>query len=102
MCFNSSIVVQFRTLCEEQSVQKLVSMLRVSGGHPSSGVTVESEVAPEGWRAGGLCVLVCVYVCLGQYAKRLRDQNSKSFFQFTEKQRARDRSRQEKRKELTL
>lgn len=61
MCFNSSIVVQFRTLCEEQSVQQLVSMLCVSGGHPSSGVTVESEVAPEGWRAGGLCVLVCVY-----------------------------------------
>lgn len=54
MCFNSSIVVQFRTLCEEQSVQQLVSMLRVSGGHLSSGVTVESEVAPEGWRAGGL------------------------------------------------
>lgn len=77
MCFNSSIVVQFRTLCEEQSEQQLVSMLRVSGGHPSSGVTVESEVAPEGWRAGGLCVSVCVYVCLGQYAKRLRDQNSK-------------------------
>lgn len=53
--FYSSIVVQFRASSEEQSVQQLVSMLRVSGGHPSSGVTVENEVAPEGWRAGG-CV----------------------------------------------
>ena len=43
-----------------------LSMLYVSAGHPSSGVTVGNEDAPGGWSAGGLCVCVCVWACMSK------------------------------------
>lgn len=68
MCFDPNIVRQ------TDRVQQLVLMLRVSGGHPSSSVTVGNEDAAGGWGAGGYSVRVCV---LSMHVKRQREGHAR-------------------------